>query len=644
MRVTRHKRQIFLFLFAIFVPAGVLIGLAGRILYQDRELAAKRVVDQRRAAVDQLRRELSSRLETIQLEEINRLIRLPNANGTRGSGNPAVVFTARLENDRLVFPWETTQPDTPVSKEFAQHRQEGEAAEFIKKNYAAAAVSYREALAAARRPTESAEARLLLARALFKAGNAEEAFRQYRILLDDSTDARDEQGVGYGFYAAERLLNSRREPDAVPAFLRKEVNGDGLLTLPELYLIRSLAGSLADTNIEQAISGRIAEMEQAAALARDFPRVSAQIESGAAPDRSAWVPYGPPSSPLSNPPSGDAAWLVTMTPPQPPLPGLVLAVWSTKVAPPGVKLRTHVAEGAALVDALGDGFPGLHVEWADNRFQETVQQGLPLGMWIAGLALVLGVAVFGGYLLLRDVNRDVRMTEVRSQFVASVSHELKTPLTAIRMFAETLAMGRSRDERTKSEYLETIVNESERLARLVDNVLDFSKIEQGKKIYRLRPTRLEEVAGSAVRAMQFPLAQQGFQLHLTVQEDMPELQADPDAIQQAILNLLTNAMKYSGDSREIDLRLGARNGDAVIEVADHGLGLAKEEQKRVFEKFYRAPSHESRSIAGTGLGLTLVAHIAQAHGGRVEVESALGTGSTFCLVIPIKPIPMEARA
>jgi len=270
-------------------------------------------------------------------------------------------------------------------------------------------------------------------------------------------------------------------------------------------------------------------------------------------------------------------------------------------------------------------------------------------MWVAGLALVLGVALFGGYLLLRDVNRDVRMTEVRSQFVASVSHELKTPLTAIRMFAETLAMGRSRDEQTKSEYLETIVNESERLARLVDNVLDFSKIEQGKKIYRLRPVRLEDIAGSAVRAMQFPLAQQGFHLRYSVEEDMPELQADPDAIQQAILNLLTNAMKYSGDSREIDLRLFARDGNAVIEVVDRGLGLTPDERKRVFEKFYRAPSHESHSIAGTGLGLTLVAHIANGHGGRVEVESAPGEGSTFCILIPIASIPatrtvVEARA
>src|SRR5580692_4889207 len=200
MRVTRHKRQILLFLVAILVPAGVLIGLAGRIMYQDRELAAKRAVDQRGVAVDQLRRELSSRLEAIKLQEINRLIRPPNSNGARGSQNPAVVFTARLVNGHLVFPWEAatvaaTQPDEPISKEFTQHRQAGEAAEFIKKDYAAAAVSYRLALGSARYPRESSEARLLLARTLSKTGNTEEAYRQYRILLNDSIEARDEQGV-----------------------------------------------------------------------------------------------------------------------------------------------------------------------------------------------------------------------------------------------------------------------------------------------------------------------------------------------------------------------------------------------------------------------------------------------------------------
>jgi signal transduction histidine kinase len=612
MHVTRYKRQVFLFLAAILVPAAVLVGLASRILYQDRELAAKRTADQRRIAVDQLRRELDAHLEAIKLQEINRLIRALNGSRAQDSDNPAVIFTASVQGDRVDFPWETAAATN--SPAFARHRQEGEAQELIKKDYAGAAAAYRLALASAGGAAEIAEARLLLARSLAKAGKPEDAFRLYQTLLNTSSDARDEQGVGYRFYAADRLLAAGRDPASVLSFLRQEINGAGRLTLPELYMIRPLVGA------GPKISQRIAEMEQVAALAKDFARVRARIESGGG---SAWVPYG------------DEPWLVTLTSPQPPLPGLVLAVSSTKVAPPGVRLRTRVAAG----DALGDEFPGLHVEWSRNRFLESVQSGLPIGVWIAGLALVLGIAVFGGYLLLRDVNRDFRLNEVRAQFVASVSHELKTPLTAIRMFAETLAMGRTGDERTKSEYLETIVNESERLARLVDNVLDFSKIEQGKKIYRLRPTRLEEVAGSAARALQFPLAQQGFQLHLTVQDEMPGVQADPDAIQQAILNLLTNAMKYSGDAREIDLRLGARNGDAVIEVVDHGLGMAPDERKRVFEKFYRAPSHESHLIAGTGLGLTLVAHIAQAHGGRVEVESAPGAGSTFCIFIPI-----EARA
>jgi signal transduction histidine kinase len=621
MHVTRHKRQIFLFLAAILLPAGALIGLAGRLLYQDRELAAKRAVDQRRAAVEQLRRELSSRLEAIKLQEINRLMRPPDSNGGPGPGNQAVIFTARLEKDRFVLPWEeAATTDESVSKEFTRHRQAGEAQEFVQKDYAAASTAYRVALASARRPREGAEAHLLLARALSKAGITDEACRQYRVLLNDPAKARDEQGVGFRFYAAERLLAAKCDADAVRSFLSNEINGEGRLTLPELYMIRSLPGTPPDLHTRQKTSERIAEMEQAAALANTFPQVRAQIESGTARDGSIWVPYG------------NEPWLVTMTSPQPPLPGLIMAVSSAMVVPPGVKLLTRSTEG----DYVGEAFPGLHIEWADNRFLPTGRQGLPVGIWIAALALVLGVAVFGGYLLLRDVNRDVRMNEVRSQFVASVSHELKTPLTAIRMFAETLAMGRSRDERTKSEYLETIVGESERLARLVDNVLDFSKIEQGKKIYRLRPTRLDEVANSAARAMQFPLAQQGFRLHLFVQEELPELSADPDAIQQAILNLLTNAMKYSGDAREIDLRLGARNGDAVIEVADHGLGITPDEQKHVFEKFYRAHSHESQLIAGTGLGLTLVAHIAEAHGGRVELQSSPGAGSTFSILIPIK--------
>ena len=610
MRVTRHKRQILLFLSAIVVPAGVLVGISGRLIYQDRELALKRAADRHRAAVEQLRRELSARLEAIRLREINGQMRSTQADPGQDSENPSVVFAAVLRGDALVMPWEVSVPE--YSPEFARRLQEGETLELAKKDYGAAATQYRGTLNIAGTPGETADARLHLARTLALSGHSTEANRVYQELLHDSTGARDGEGVGYRFYAAERLLNADADAGAVKEFLRKEAIAENRLTLPELYMIRTLLGP------DGKVSSRIEEMEQSVALAKDIGRIKDQIEAGAD-----WVPYG------------KEPWLVTITSRQPGVPQLVVAVSSSKVTPPGLKLRAHVANGDKQGDSLGDAFPGLHAEWSANQFLEA-SRGLPAGVWIAGLALVLGMAAFGGYLLLRDVNRDVRMTEVRSQFVASVSHELKTPLTAIRMFSETLAMGRSRDENTRSEYLETIVTESERLARLVDNVLDFSKIEQGKKIYRLRPARLEDVAGSAVRAIQFPLAQQGFRLHFSVEEAMPELQVDPDAIQQAILNLLTNAMKYSGDAREIDLTIAARNGDAVITVKDRGLGLAPEEQKHIFEKFYRAPSHERHLIAGTGLGLTLVAHIAKAHDGRVEVKSAPGAGSTFSILLPIE--------
>lgn len=615
MRITRHRRQILLFLIAILLPAAVLIALGARTIGQERELAAKRITDRRRDALEQVRRELLARLEAIKLQEINRLIQ------SSGPENAAVILVARLDGDRLILPWEAgTEANESRSSEFARHRQEGETLEFVKKDNVGAAQAYRQALAVGRALSEKAEARLLLARALAKSGNAEEASRNYHALLEEGGGVRDENGVGYRLYAAERLLQMKRD-DAVLGFLTQITSSEGRLTLPELYLIRSLAAAFPEAQtatVRKSVSSRIGQMEKIAAMAKDFPRLRAQIESDR-PAGPVWVAYS------------DEPWLITVTPPAPPLPAMALVVSSAQAAPPGVTLLGRSAQG----DSLGESFPGLRVKWPAGQFFEDSRPA-PIGLYGAGIALVLGTMCLGGYLLLRDVNRDVRMTEVRSHFVASVSHELKTPLTAIRMFAETLALGRSRDARTQSEYLETIVNESERLARLVDNVLDFSKIEQGKKIYRLRPTSLADVADSAVRAMQYPLAQEGFTLHVSVQDDLPSLPADPDAIQQAILNLLTNAMKYSGDAREIDLRVASQNGDALIQVTDRGLGLAPDEQKRVFEKFYRAPSHESRLIAGTGLGLTLVAHIAEAHGGRVELQSSPGAGSTFSILIPIQ--------
>jgi signal transduction histidine kinase len=229
----------------------------------------------------------------------------------------------------------------------------------------------------------------------------------------------------------------------------------------------------------------------------------------------------------------------------------------------------------------------------------------------------------------------MRVVRMRSDFVSSVSHELKTPLTAIRMFAETLRMQERPDPAVQTEYLDTIVGESERLTRLLNNVLDVSRIERGQKSYRREPASLGEIAERAVRALEYPLRRDGFRLNTTLENGLPALPVDGDAIEQAILNLLTNAMKYSGDSREIDLRLRRQDGYAVIDVSDHGVGIPEEARDRVTEKFYRVPTSENERIPGSGLGLTIVEHAVRAHGGRLEVRSAVGEGSTFSIHLPL---------
>jgi signal transduction histidine kinase len=307
------------------------------------------------------------------------------------------------------------------------------------------------------------------------------------------------------------------------------------------------------------------------------------------------------------------------------------------VEPPGTKL---VLQNTAKSYTLGPGFPNLRIELTS----EPAPSRSPLADFFpAAIIIILVLTIFTGYLLLIGISRDLRVGEMRSQFVASVSHELKTPLTAIRAFTETLVLGRVPDERTRSEYLETVMNESERLARLVDNVLDFSKIEQGKKIYRLSLTSLPACVMSAARAMRYPLEQQGFELQVEIDHDLPEINADADALEQAIMNLLSNAMKYSGASRQIILSCGRRSEYAVIAVTDRGIGIASADQLRVFEKFYRVASPETHLIAGTGLGLTLVKHIAGAHGGSVELKSAPGRGSTFSIRIPCPAIGAGSR-
>ncbi len=344
---------------------------------------------------------------------------------------------------------------------------------------------------------------------------------------------------------------------------------------------------------------------------------------------------------------GENPWLLALLPASADWPQLLLAV-----DPSRLTASLHLEEsdqGYAARDfrfhtdvgtegeSPGNGFRGLKISFAETvrKPASGIRSSQPLFYGLV-LFVVLGLTLFGAYLLWKDIRRELSLAEMQSHFVSSVSHELKTPLTAIRMFAETLRLGRFKDPQTEHEYLDTIISESERLSRLLNNVLDLSKIEKGRKIYRPEPADLAAIARTAVRAMNYPLSQKGFNLHVDIEQGMPTACVDRDALEQAILNLLQNAMEYSGDAREIELRLRAAGQSALIQVADRGIGIEPGEQKRIFEKFYRIQSPENARLPGTGLGLAIVDHIARAHGGRVEVASIPGEGSTFSIILPLE--------
>ncbi len=248
------------------------------------------------------------------------------------------------------------------------------------------------------------------------------------------------------------------------------------------------------------------------------------------------------------------------------------------------------------------------------------------------LAVVMGCGVF---FVAGAAAREVRVAELKSNFVAAVSHDLKTPLALIQLFAETLELGRVRNPERALEYYRIINGEARKLTRLIENILDFSKMEAGLRPYRLAPASVGDLATRVLSAMDSQFTQSQFKVTARVEPDLPRVLVDSDAVEQAIENLLANAMKYSGDARDIDINVRRANGHVAVSVSDHGIGIPRREQQRIFRKFYRVESELGGGPQGCGLGLAIVDHTMRGHGGWVRVESEPDRGSTFTLCFPI---------
>jgi two-component system, OmpR family, phosphate regulon sensor histidine kinase PhoR len=298
-------------------------------------------------------------------------------------------------------------------------------------------------------------------------------------------------------------------------------------------------------------------------------------------------------------------------------------------------------ESVRFVDTF-DGWSVRVSEHADVKTRKALERKRLVDSLFIGGAIT--VILIGLVFLALAIRRERRANELKSEFISNVSHELKTPLSIISMFGEMLANGRTKGPEQATEYADIIWRESVRLGRLIDNVLDFAKIERGKGGYEFAEADVGEVVERAVDLVGRRLATAEMSISVDIAPELPMVELDGNAFTLAVMNLIDNAVKYAAEGKRIELTLtrgritGAKSDDderILLRVRDFGPGIDPEEQDQIFERFYRARAVRLKPIRGSGIGLALVRHIARAHGGDVTVSSELGKGTTFELWLPI---------
>jgi len=282
---------------------------------------------------------------------------------------------------------------------------------------------------------------------------------------------------------------------------------------------------------------------------------------------------------------------------------------------------------------------------ASEEIAQSVQNRKTLELVLVTFSCVVIVA--GAFTVFLAVEKERRLNVLKTEFVANVSHELKTPLALVRMFGEMLQSGRVASDAKRKEYLDIIVNESERLSSLIENVLDFARVERGRESYEFAEGDVGVVVSRAAQVLKYRAEREHTRLDVDVANDLPECRIDDRALQLAVINLIDNAIKYGRPTPEngtdsggaiVKISAEQQDGNVVIRVQDHGPGIAKTERERIFERFVRGTKTADKDgvpVRGSGIGLALVKHIAESHGGTAHVDSEVGKGSTFILTIPV---------
>jgi signal transduction histidine kinase len=658
-RVRRRPGRHLLALFGltILLPGLLLAVFAVRAMVQERRFAEQQLRDRLERAADAAARDLERDVRAwhaaldgpvkgrANLDSLPPLLR--EALVLPGSGAVVTVAAghAVVWPDEQILYAATAPVSAPPSKStLTGIIAAGERAELRERDYAGAIALYRRAVALSR-GAERARPVQRLARTLRKAGRTTEALAAYQE-LSASTDrigALPAALIGTHETCALLAAEGSREPLTQSALdlYRGLVSGRWRVDRERYaYYADAARGWLAGQPSAAAeLAQWNADEQQKAALAAAVDEVAATgtLRTPANATRFALLGRVADRSPvllLSIAWLSQRAWPETFR-------STLADGFDVAIVGPGDEAVFDSGNGAhhpavARVSTLA---ADAHVPWRVRVTPRdpaafTADIARRQQAYIVVLAMVVALLGVGGYVTGRAVKQELELARLQSEFVSTVSHEFRTPLTGIRQLGELLARGRVPSEERRQEYYERITHESDRLARLVENMLDFSQMEHGRKHYRIE--RLETAAWlqrvvADARGLQ---ARGSTVVVASIPGDLPAIEADPAAMSSAIHNLLDNAIKYSPGRAAVWLDAEARNGRVTIRVRDEGVGIGPGELDRVFERFYRGEAEVTREVKGAGLGLSLVRHIVDAHDGAVGCKSQPGQGSTFTIELP----------
>jgi signal transduction histidine kinase len=570
--------------------------------------------------------------------------------------------TAKDKNDDLLTYRNSWNSDYSLNMSRAQYE------EFARRNYSNAARNYQTSLGLAETRQQEALAIEGLARSYLAGHNYRQAIKYYQVLKNDYSQIENLGGHPYGISAplqlhligaliGDEVIGS----DSIFATYQLIKDGYWLISTSSYFFFKAEYESILNIETETEVSHFESVLQ--------FNQFLADFVIPAIRERSGFSEFNKTGETRRTyMQTGDAPYLVSFKELRIPgtdgmyfggirwnldrvISSMMPPLLTEQMEETGLELqllhsankKLSIDEGAPMPDkSLTLKFNTIPFPWTLLAIQPGFEKlesdiRIQLIIYILLIVLIIILMFFGVFVLLRDIKRETDSMLLQTEFVHNVSHELKTPLSLIRLYGETLLLKENLPEADRKEGLQIITKESERLTYMINNILDFSKIEMGRKEFDLKPRNLAEVVRDTLDSYRYHFVKKGFRIEEEIDRDIPAVRFDREAVEGILINLFSNAIKFSGETKKMAVRLEDTHEAIRLVVADQGIGIPPHELSNIFNRFYRVKNTTDFETRGSGLGLTLVKHVIDAHAWQIKVESTPGQGSVFSILIPHNP-------